>query len=344
MPQLKYALSLSFQLCCKLFSQQSITGKYTPVARMNLRLADNLMTLRILWFLLFFSLVGCGSSSNTAYYVNPGYRTDTLESLRAMSGNTRPQKSTMTGVRRLAIEETALTVGAQAGLASRSKQINLQLEKQADHLNKAFDFNRLLLQHNVVPPVLLEGRNTLNLADPDTIRIADRVYKISKQARFVTTPPNWREYVSLNYIQPDPPVLTLLPKNPEEQKIWDYYVTEGWRRGVEQANVIFADNLAQLKQDYNGMILYRKLLAQNMVSPPHVAKTHLGVTGDDREIHIDDQVLRITAHPGLKPDSRVWKPAVAKPSGEPQVFIQDDGDKLISNLPKEGWEPVIKKD
>ncbi len=32
------------------------------------------------------------------------------------------------------------------------------------------------------------------------------------------------------------------------------------------------------------MILYRKLLAMNMVSPPYVSHTDLGVTGDASEI------------------------------------------------------------
>lgn len=258
----------------------------------------------------------------------------------------RVKKNAMTVIRRQALEETALTIAAQSGLAWRSKQINLDLQKQAAYLDKVFDFNQLILQHNVLPPVLLEGRNTLNLADPYTIRIADRMYKIDKQARFVTTPPNWREYLSLNYAYPDSPVIGLLPKNKEERKIWNLKVTEGWQRGIEQANIIFADNLAQLKEDYNGMVLYRKLLAQHMVSPPYVAKTHLGVTGDADQMQIDDQILRITALPGLRTDSSSWKAAVARPEGEPELVINENisNGKPRPSLPREGWEPVIKKD
>ncbi len=55
------------------------------------------------------------------------------------------------------------------------------------------------------------------------------------------------------------------------------------------------------------MILYRKLLAQNIVSPPFVSRADLGITGGGDRLRINDQVLRITAVSELKPNSKVWK-------------------------------------
>ena len=56
------------------------------------------------------------------------------------------------------------------------------------------------------------------------------------------------------------------------------------------------------------MVLYRKMLAQDMVSAPFVAKADLGVTGDAKEMRIDDRILRITAHSQLQTDSSKWQP------------------------------------
>ena len=67
-----------------------------------------------------------------------------------------------------------------------------------------------------------------------------------------------------------------------------------------------------MTRDMIGMILYRKLLAENMVSPPFVAKAQLGVTGDATQLRINDQVLRITAQSELQPDSKQWMPILTK--------------------------------
>ena len=61
-----------------------------------------------------------------------------------------------------------------------------------------------------------------------------------------------------------------------------------------------------------GMVLYRELLAEHMVSPPYVAKAQLGVTGDATQLRINDQVLRITAQSALQPNPSKWMPVITK--------------------------------
>lgn len=272
--------------------------------------------------------------------------TSSLAGLQSMSNN-QSTKATRTKnknkIRETAIKETALSVGAQSGLAWRAKIIDNQLTRLARRLDMVYDFNALILEHNVLPPVLLEGRNTLNLADTQTIRISDRTYKIAKQARFVTTPPNWRQYLWMDYKQPDPPSTFLLPKTRREKQVWSYWVEKGWKNGIEQANVILEESVARIKEDYSGMILYRKLLAMNMVSPPYVSHTDLGVTGDASEIHIDDRVLRITALPTLNTNSKEWIAAVSKDENALEHF--KNMEKLAQNtkiiITSKAWQPVI---
>jgi defect in organelle trafficking protein DotC len=208
------------------------------------------------------------------------------------------------------LQEEALRLGAQAGLAARARVINGQLENNSKYLNQVFNFQLLLLPHNVLPPVLVEGRQALTLADDVTIRLADRVYSIIQQAKFVTAPPHWRDYLFLDYKQPEIPPDALLPKTVQERKIWNRFLVQGWNDGISQANSILAVNLARLKRDYMGMIRYRSLLAQHMVTAPYVARSDLGITCDAFGMRINDQVLRITALPNLCTDSRVWKPGV----------------------------------
>lgn len=213
-------------------------------------------------------------------------------------------------IRYEALKQSARSTGAQAGLAWRSKQINKLLLDQKNHLNQVFDFNFLVLNHNVLPPVLTEGNNTLNLADDETIRVADKEYQIVYAPRFVTAPPSWRDYIWMNYIKPEIPNATLLPKNNKEVNVWNKFVKIGWNEGVNQADEIFTDNLNRLVRDYDGMILYKKLLVQNMVTAPFVSKADLGITGGGNDMRINDRVLRITSTSELKPNSKKWKPAL----------------------------------
>ncbi|KTC95022.1 defect in organelle trafficking lipoprotein DotC [Legionella feeleii] len=285
-------------------------------------------------------LVACTPTKN----VPPG-DTTSLKGLKAMVNTKRSKatKQTVNKMREMALKETALSVGAQSGLAWRARVIDDQLTKQARHLDTVYDFNSLILEHNILPPVLLEGRNTLNLADTQTIRISDRTYKVAKQAQFVTTPPTWRQYLWMDYKVPERPDISLLPKTKVEKQLWCYYVEKGWQNGIEQASTILEESIARIKEDYIGMILYRKLLAMNMVSPPFVSHTDLGVTGDSSEIHIDDRVLRITALPALNINANEWRAAVTKDENALEQF--KNMEKLAQNtkiiITNKAWQPVI---
>jgi len=215
---------------------------------------------------------------------------------------------TINKIRLEALKETATGLGAKGGLAWRSNIINKTLIKDQSHLDSIFNFNQLLLQHNVLPPVLVESSNNLNLDNDKAIRLNSKTYRIIKQARFVTAPPTWRTYLTMNYLPPSVPDSTLLPKTKEEASAWNEFLTQGWEQGISQANDIFRSNLDRLQRDVLGMILYKKLLAQHMVSAPFVANTNLGVTGDKDEMHINDQVLRITSESKLMTDSSKWTP------------------------------------
>ena len=91
------------------------------------------------------------------------------------------------------------------------------------------------------------------------------------------------------------------------------------------------------------MILYRKLLAMNMVSPPYVSQSDLGVTGDADEIHIDDRVLRITALPALNTNAGEWHAAVAQDEEALTRFrrLEQSINKAKITITSNNWQPII---
>lgn len=235
-----------------------------------------------------------------------------LESVRTEPLAPGASNNQLSNLRAKSLQDSAMSIGAQGGLAWASEKINARMNDDSRYLDTIYNFNAMVLSHGVVPPVLEEGDNTLNLDDPNTIRVSDRTYKILKQARFATTPPNWREYLWLTYSKPALPDKTLLPKNASEQKIWKEGIHAGWEKGVAQSYSIFQQNLARLKREYRGMVLYRKLLQEKMISPPFVARTELGVTGNGSDMRVNDQVLRIVELPKLQTNSKNWKAIVVK--------------------------------
>lgn len=230
-----------------------------------------------------------------------------LRSYRNLSTYT-VKKEKVNELRYMALRNAAMSLGARAGLSWRSKQVNEMLGENARELDRVFNFQPLVLSHNVLPPVLIEGRNTLNQHNGTTLKLADRTYTIINQARFVTTVPSWRDYLLTEYLEPEIPDRSLLPKTGDESDIWDYYVQDGWKAGILQAENIYTENLAKLKRDIEGMIRYQSLLEQNMVSAPFVAETKLGVTGDKSNMSVNNRILKITALPELKPNTNGdWK-------------------------------------
>ena len=235
-----------------------------------------------------------------------------LENVRVDLRRGSTTDASLSQLRVRSLRDSAMSIGAQGGLAWAAEKMNAKLQQDRRYLDNIFNFNGMVLSHGVIPPVLEEGDNSFNLSDPNTIRVADRTYKIVQQARFATTPPNWREYLIFSFPRPALPDRTLLPKSDEEQKIWREGIRLGWGKGIEQSYNIFQQNLARLKRDFRGMALYRKLLAERMISPPFVARTELGVTGNGEDMRINDQVLRIVELPKLQTNTKGWKPIVVK--------------------------------
>jgi defect-in-organelle-trafficking protein DotC len=274
------------------------------------------MRLAVLTCAVMLFLTGCSSTVSRTEG-----DTDTLDNLQKLSApapkvdvNPNPAEH-INQMREEALKDVAMSVGAQSGLHWRSERINDVLKQHSKELDITYDFNQLILDKNVLPPVLTEARKTLNLDSPDTIRIADQTYQIVSQAKFVTTPPTWRDYLWMDYPQPPIPDTGILPHNNIEKKAWQKLAHKGWEEGIRQADIIYSENLSRLERDYKGMGLYRKLRMQNIVSAPFVATTELGVTGGGSNLNVNDKVLKITALPALQPNSKRWKPVVNR---EPQ--------------------------
>lgn len=224
-------------------------------------------------------------------------------------------------IRQEALRDAALSLGTRGGFAKRTMEIKKSLDARSSQLEQIYNFNSLLIstptgqsktsQYLIAPPVISEGRNSLKVEGDSELKIADRVYHIDVQARFITAPPNWRGYLDSTPVESvELPDASLMPKDGDERESWKQWIAKGWSAGVKQADIVFENNLNRLNRDYSGMVRYRVLLKQNMVSVPFVAENRMGVTGGGEDMAVDSRVLRITAKPSLQAAPEKWKPIV----------------------------------
>jgi len=217
-------------------------------------------------------------------------------------------------IREEALKEAALSYGARGGLAMRTYEIRQELEQRETYMDRVFDFSQLLIPAPsgllIEPPIITESINAMLIeAGGQQAAVSDRIYNIARNANIVSAPRTWRNYLEREWGVVEEPPDILRPENDEERALWKELVTKGWALGYEQANDIFEEDLNRLMADFQGMVRYRLLLRQGMISPPYALQVDRGVTGGGEEMRIGDRAIQITGVPELVTGFDRWQPA-----------------------------------
>lgn len=220
----------------------------------------------------------------------------------------------MVDIRLNAIREAALSYGARGGLAFGTYHVRLELEKRASYLERVFDFQRLLIPAPsgllIEPPIVSEAEDMLSVdINGQQAAVVDRMYNINLNARIVTASRSWRQYLERSWGSVEMPPDLLRPATDDERDSFEMSVVRGWEEGLEQADEIFNQDLNQLVTDFEGMVRYRRLLAQGMISKPYALQVDRGVTGDGDSMRIGDRAIQITGNSQLVTGYQQWKPA-----------------------------------
>jgi defect-in-organelle-trafficking protein DotC len=209
-----------------------------------------------------------------------------------------------------ALKEVAYTLGVQTGVRWRYDAIDNLLEANRSTLDRVFDFRPLLLHDGRVAPAVVDrSEGAYRLVSPTEARQTEATYTIEQEARLVSRPPDWRDYLPKSYptfTRPDP---AMLPRDAPERQIWASAVASGWREGVVQANRLFDSHLARLRRDYLGMARCKLLALEGIVDIPLLAENRLGVTVNGRMLSVGERLFRIPTATGFEPVGN-WKPII----------------------------------
>jgi len=204
------------------------------------------------------------------------------------------------------LRDSALIYSAQCALRHYYQQINQQLLSHKEELDRAFAFQPLMLDHDVVPPVVVQTGRTVEQVGANYVVVADQSFKILKPGRFVTTPISWQEYLIRDIPRSTLPDKSQLPQNSIEEEIWARYVAQGWEAGKEQAFIMFQNNLSCLVEHYNGMVNFHRLFQQGLMTAPIIQQIENGITTSQDQMNINQKILAIAEQGFLEKDVRRW--------------------------------------
>ena len=215
------------------------------------------------------------------------------------------------------MREAALSYGSQAGFHRRMWEVQVMVSERENVLDTIFDFKRVSWPTSngtgwlVSPVIRRSGAIWTGGEEGQSAAAADAFIEIMTPGHITGTLPNWRDY--LITLPPAPrPVVTALRPFEEEMRQWREWAAEGWNAGVSQADLAFESDMARLERDYQGMLEYRRLHAQGMISDVvmETARYQLGAEEDGQIMRIGERSVRITEPSRLIDDSSTWQPRI----------------------------------
>jgi defect-in-organelle-trafficking protein DotC len=215
-----------------------------------------------------------------------------------------------------AVYDTALSVGLRAGLTWQLRNINAAVQGMSRDLDLVYDFGALMINQRVVPPVITEARNLYNQDGDYAVRLSGAFYKIERQARISSVPPNWREYLSFpKGVLPDQSDMLAI-RSDDDRLVWREAVKNGWAQGVEQANLMLKQAMDRLNRDFGGMSRFHKFVVEGKVSLPAIASEDIPVSKNGSTMAVDETLLRITTLPDFNSKMGSWQ-AIVTSSARP---------------------------
>lgn len=210
------------------------------------------------------------------------------------------------------LREAALRYGSQNGFRRRTWEIRRKLESLSTELSAVYNFNRVasLLPTGagyLIPPVVVRAQDAFE-SNPDgnIISVADEYLKITRQARISPTPPNWRDYLLFQPEKPSYEVSLMKAKSEKERQKQEEWIEEGWKAGFQQAEDEFSQRIQRLKQDFEGMLEFKRLQALGVISIPKIHLAEFGITGEPGEVRIGDRTLQIVSFSDFLRETDKW--------------------------------------
>jgi defect-in-organelle-trafficking protein DotC len=187
------------------------------------------------------------------------------------------------------------------------RNINAVITSMSRDLDQVYNFGALMINQRVVPAVITESRNLYNQDGDYAVRLSGAFYKIERQARLSSVPPNWREYLNFPKGASADQSEILMVRADNERLVWQEGVKNGWSQGVEQANLMLTQAMDRLNRDFSGMGRFHRFVIEGKVSLPAIATEDIPVSRNGATMAVDETLLRITTLPEFNSKMSAWQ-------------------------------------
>ena len=132
-----------------------------------------------------------------------------------------------------------------------------------------------------------------------------------KPSRLSYNSPTWRDYIYMDPKSVQRPILSpdMKPKKSEEKQVWKEAVGKGIEKGREHANEVYQLMLAELNEDYRGMVLAHHLYELNMLNMSNVNIKNKGTIVTEKEINVNDRIIVLEPN-DVFIEQKKWKPFI----------------------------------
>ncbi len=257
-------------------------------------------------------LTGCSSSPT----ISPGGVNTPPPDINAWLKPRSEKPDSLSETRWKMLTDAGKTLGFRGGKAQRSWELIQALNARESTLNALYDFRPLISPEGWLPPVIDEAQDVAHIT-PDQIRTSSRVWTIIRPERFVSNPPDWRDWLLRGLSTTATPGTegSVVPEDSVQRKVWETALRQGWQEGRQNADLTLEANQKTLTRDYRGMMLYSLLWRQGMITRPDVSDQMQTVTGDGKKLVTGDRVRRLKNHAEFNLQKSHWRPLIGTEGG-----------------------------
>ncbi|EDJ8987005.1 conjugal transfer protein [Salmonella enterica subsp. diarizonae] len=209
------------------------------------------------------------------------------------------------------LTDAGKTLGFRGGKAQRSWELIQALNARESTLNALYDFRPLISPEGWLPPVIDEAKDVAHIT-PDQIRTSSHVWTIIRPERFVSNPPQWRDWLLRGLSTTATPGTegSVVPGDRNQRQVWEAALRQGWQEGRASADLTLETSMKRLTRDYRGMMLYALLWRQGMITRPSVSDQMQTVTGTGQKLVTGDRVRRLKNHAEFNLQKSHWRPLI----------------------------------
>jgi defect-in-organelle-trafficking protein DotC len=210
-----------------------------------------------------------------------------------------------------AIQTIVREAATRNALRARLQEISNVVKANDRKLDTVYNFQPLMINTIVVPPVIVEAHNISDVGNARTFSVLGTRYEIKENARFSHLPPNWRDYLNFNVesyqVGVDSLPNELKEKNQQEKKAFQNAMDRGIEDGVKEADAIFSHQLNRLNQTFIGMLKFHQFRMNGKITMPVIARTNISLAGGGNALMLNQSNFQITELPRFVNDPSYWK-------------------------------------